>query len=144
MGHRCSIGNRSAGEASAEGAPAIQGEIDIAAEVVTRIAETILRETHGLRPAARGPRLSGVMSRIFGQRATGEGVRARIHQDVDVTLDLWIAADFGIDIPAAVAHLRERLVTSISDMTGFRTRMIRVKIVDLVVSPDDDSSPALK
>lgn len=117
----------------------IQGEVRIARRVITRIAAAVAREVEGLHLISPRAGLLGALTNIAGSNGTDEaGVRATLRQGRDVTLDLWVSADFGIDIPAIVEELQLRIQDRIRSMTGFRTRKIRVNVIDVVLPHELD------
>jgi uncharacterized alkaline shock family protein YloU len=87
----------------------------------------------------------GFLSRLgigTGEPSPETGIKASINANGEVALRLSMAADYGVHIPTLAEELQGRLTDKIARMTDFRTRSVRIEIVDVYVEADDDSLTA--
>jgi uncharacterized alkaline shock family protein YloU len=121
-----------------------QGEVKIAARVVTRIAEAVVRQVDGVHPARSAPQMLGGLARMFSQSHSAGWIQTTINQGRAVSVDIRVAADLDIDIVEAARELQALVAEKINGMTGFTVRRIRVNVIDLVLPPNiEEPTPEL-
>ena len=117
-------------------------EINIATEVISRITARVTRDVPVLHLVAPRRRLSNFLARLFRRDGReGRSITASIGAQKDVRIEVWLAIDFGSDIPKTAAELQQRLETTIKSMTGFQVETIQMNFAD-VVDPDEDTASA--
>jgi uncharacterized alkaline shock family protein YloU len=107
-----------------------QYQLRIATQAITKIAEETAPQVQGLH-LTKPPH--GPFTRFMANgTAPSSGVKAALDRNQEVSLQLWMTADYGVHIPTLAEDLRRRLTDRIANMTDFRTRSVRIEITDVI------------
>ncbi len=106
-------------------------DLEISPDVLYGIAQLALDEIEGLRPIQPPPRVGEFLS---GRRAKGITIEREGH---DVFVDLWVAAAYGVEIPAVVKRAQRSVREAVASMTGLKVVSVSVNVesVDVPEEP---------
>ncbi|MCX7805233.1 MAG: Asp23/Gls24 family envelope stress response protein [Planctomycetota bacterium] len=103
------------------------GRVEVSDRVYSEIAR---REAQKVRGVVG---LQGSFVEALTGRARGIQVDRTGH---DVSVELRLCVEYGVNIPALAAEVRERVASAIRQMTGMRVRAVNIH-VDAIAEPGD-------
>ena len=109
------------------------GNISISSDVVATIATSVLSDIDGVYSVAGGQG-KGDISKCF-QNVTASGSSKGIEVEVgetECTIDLYIVAKLGHQLPALAGEIQNKVVKAITDMTGLKVQEVNVYIQKVV------------
>jgi uncharacterized alkaline shock family protein YloU len=124
------VGTKNSADKAASRAEA-QYQLKVATNAIMKIAEATAREVEGLHLTQARPRLFSRVGVNYSSSPDG-GIRAGLDRNHEVSLALWMTADYGVHIPTLAQDLRRRLTEKIERMTDFHTRSVRIEITDVI------------
>ena len=118
------------------GAPVVQqemGTLEVADRVFQDIVRRIASETSGIAKLNRAP------ARLF-RRGSTEGVSVE-RGEGEVAFSIRVTVSYEASIPKMVAELRERLVQTAEEATGYKVRSVNV-VIDRILPPKPEGKEA--
>ena len=109
------------------------GNISISSDVVATIATSVLSDIDGVYSLAGGQGKSDISK--FFQNVTASGSSIGIEVEVGetvCTIDLYIVAKLGHQLPALAGEIQNKVVKAITDMTGLKVQEVNVYIQKVV------------
>ena len=126
-------GAKSPAERAAARAEA-QYQLKVATNAIMKIAEATACEVDGLHLTEAKRRLASRIGMNTSSSPDGS-IQAGLDRNHEVSLALWMTADYGVHIPTLAQDLRNRLTDKIARMTDFHTRSVRIEITDVITPP---------
>ena len=121
------------------------GNISISSDVVATIATSVLSDIDGVYSLAGGQGKSDISK--FFQNVTASGSSKGIEVEVgetECTIDLYIVAKLGHQLPALAGEIQKNVVKAITDMTGLKVQEVNVYIQKVVKDDAKKESELLK
>ena len=109
------------------------GNISISSDVVATIATSVLSDIDGVYSLTGGQGKSDISK--FFQNVTASGSSKGIEVEVgetECTIDLYIVAKLGHQLPALAGEIQNKVVKAITDMTGLKVQEVNVYIQKVV------------
>lgn len=109
------------------------GRLAVHHDVVSKIVGLAVREVpgvHALAPHGAGDRISNLADRLTGNDSRSLGVNVELGT-VECAADVYIVCDYGVDMPAVAAAVRDKVCERVERMTGLKVRELNVEVVDL-------------
>jgi uncharacterized alkaline shock family protein YloU len=101
------------------------GAVRIADEVVNIIAGLAATEVPGVAGMSGG--LVGGIAELLGKKNLSKGVKTRIG-DKEVSVDLYVILEYGINIPATAVQIQEKVKGAIESMSGLKVVEINIHV----------------
>lgn len=110
-----------------------KGQTKIADSVVAKIAGLAAREVdgvHKLLDRGLGQTVVGLARAVARQQNREGGVLVEVGEK-EAAVDVFICAEYGVNIPAVAAAVRLNVVTRVESMTGLLVKEVNVEVLDL-------------
>jgi uncharacterized alkaline shock family protein YloU len=101
------------------------GAVRIADEVVNIIAGLAATEVPGVAGMSGG--IVGGIAELLGKKNLSKGVKTRIG-DREVSVDLYVVLEYGINIPATALKIQEKVKEAIENMSGLKVAEINIHV----------------
>ncbi|MGA4544167.1 Asp23/Gls24 family envelope stress response protein [Uniformispora flossi] len=136
-----SLQSRPSGSGSPDALSSERGRTTVADGVVAKIAGIATREVRGVHEMGSGT------SRTFGaMRQRIPGAKRNVAQGVDVevgrkqcAVDLDIVVEYGVEIAALAAEVRETVIEALERMTGLEVVEVNIAVDDVHIAEDGSS-----
>ncbi len=108
------------------------GNISISQEVVATIAESVIVEIEGVHSLV-GNTSKNEITKFFQSVSSGgnRGIEVEVGE-TECTLDLYIIAKLGYQLPALAGEIQTKVVKAITEMTGLKVQEVNVFIQKVV------------
>lgn len=110
------------------------GVVKISNDAIAAIAHTAAMEIDGV--AKMGGGISRTICDVLIRRYPSRGIRVR-SKDGEIRISVYIAVDYGVDIPKIADEVQENVKRAVEKMAGLILSGVDV-VVDGVVSPATD------
>jgi len=120
-----------------------KGKTIIADSVVARIAGLAAREVegvHALVATGLGQAVVGLARAVTRQQSRDTGILVEVGEK-EAAVDVKISADYGVNLPAVAAAVRNNIITRVEGMTGLIVKEVNVAIVDLFFPGEEPEAP---
>ncbi len=137
-----------AGVAAGEHVTTLQsdkGKTIIADSVVAKIAGLAAREVegvHALISTGLGQAVVGLARAVTRQQSRDTGIIVEVGER-EAAVDVRITADYGVNLPAVSAAVRNNIISRVESMTGLIVKEVNVAVVDLYF-PGEEPAPISK
>lgn len=118
------------------------GNVEISPEVIEVIAGIAASEVDGVA-ALRGNFASGVAERLGRKSSHGKGVKVEM-TDEGVSIDLFIATNYGVSIPDVGKKMQENVVQTLKNMTAIDVVKVDIHIVGVQFETKVEPEPSEK
>ncbi|MFB5979132.1 Asp23/Gls24 family envelope stress response protein [Lactobacillus delbrueckii] len=81
--------------------------------------------------------LKSGLSRVFGREDRGKGVAVSVDEDGELTADVYVYLNYGVNVPAVAGKIQEALKQQLTQMTDMNLKSIDVHVVGLVFPEDE-------
>mgnify|MGYP003589761865 CR=1 FL=1 len=112
-----------------------EGSIRIADEVVSVIAGLAATEVPGVAGMSAG--LVGGIADMLGRKNLAKGVKVEVGEK-EALVNLYIIAEFGVNIRDVATNIQEKVRESIETMTGLKVVEVNVHVQGVELESDDD------
>ncbi len=108
------------------------GNISISSEVVATIATSVVSEIEGVYSLAGQNKvdIAKFLQNVTSGSAT-KGIEVEIGE-TECTIDLYIVAKFGYQLPTVAGEIQTKVVKAITEMTGLKVQEVNVYIQKVV------------
>ena len=118
------------------------GNVSISQEVVATIAESVITEIDGVHSLV-GSSSKNEITKFFQNVSSGgsKGIEVEVGE-TECTLDLYIIAKLGYQLPALAGEIQTKVVKAITEMTGLKVQEVNVFIQKVVKDvPEEETQP---
>lgn len=108
------------------------GNISISSEVVATIASSVASDVEGVYSLA-GSEPKNELTKFFKSvsSASNKGIEVEVGE-TECTIDLYVIAKMGFQLPALAGEIQKRVVKAITEMTGLKVQEVNVYIQKIV------------
>lgn len=121
-----------------------KGQTKISDGVVAKIAGLAAREVEGVHSLLnRGLQQTvvGLARAVARQQNRDAGVLVEVGEK-EAAVDVFLCAEYGVNIPAVAAAVRNNIVNRVETMTGLIVKEVNVEILDLYFPSEDVEAPS--
>jgi uncharacterized alkaline shock family protein YloU len=121
-----------------------KGQTKIADSVVAKIAGLAAQEVdgvHGLLSRGLGQTVVGLARAVARQQNREGGVLVEVGEK-EAAVDVFIRAEYGVNIPAVAASVRNNVINRVESMTGLIVKEVNVEVLDLYFPSEEIESPS--
>ena len=111
------------------------GVVKISDEVVSVIAGLAATEVPGVAGMSAG--LVGGIADMLGRKNLAKGVKVEVGEK-EALVNLYIIAEFGVNIRDVATNIQEKVRESIETMTGLKVVEVNVHVQGVELESDDD------
>lgn len=105
------------------------GSIKIADEVVAIIAGLAVTEVKGVAGMSGG--IAGGIAEMLGRKNLSKGVKVQVGEK-EAAIDLFVAIDYGTNIPEVATEVQDNVKRAIENMTGLTVVEINVHVQGVI------------
>jgi uncharacterized alkaline shock family protein YloU len=129
-----------------EGAMTLQhekGKTVIADGVVAKIAALAAREVEGVHSLVTTGlgHVVGLARAVTRQQNRDGGILVEVGER-EAAVDVRISADYGVNIPAVAASVRNNVIERVESMTGLHVKEVNVTVLDLHFQGEEVEQPS--
>ena len=107
------------------------GNVNISQEVVATIAESVVSEIEGVHSLVGGTSKNEIVKFFQNVSSGGKGIEVEVGE-TECTIDLYIVAKLGHQLPALAGEIQNKVVKAITEMTGLKVQEVNVYIQKIV------------
>ena len=104
----------------------VGGTINIADEVIAVIAGMAASEVEGV--AGMVGKLRGELVELLGMKNLGKGIKVRVNEQEEITLDLAVIIEFDVSVQDVTAKVQKKVKSTVENMTGLTVAAVNVKV----------------
>ena len=119
------------------------GNVSISQEVVATIAESVISEIDGVASLVGGNAKNEIVKFFQNVSSGGKGIEVEVGE-TECTIDLYIVAKLGHQLPALAGEIQNKVVKAITEITGLKVQEVNV-FIQKVVKEDKpvEETPAI-
>ncbi len=120
-----------------------KGKTIISDGVVAKIAGLAAREVEGVHSLVAhhvGQAVVGLARALSRQTNRDSGILVEVGER-EAAVDVRLAADYGVNIPAVAAAVRNNVINRVESMTGLLVKEVNVAVVDLYFPEEHAPEP---
>jgi uncharacterized alkaline shock family protein YloU len=120
-----------------------KGKTIIADSVVGKIAGLAAREVegvHNLVSTGLQQAVVGLARAVARQQHRDSGIQVEVGER-EAAVDVRLCAEYGVNIPAVAAAVRNNVIARVESMTGLRVKEVNVAVVDLYFPEEEAPAP---
>lgn len=107
------------------------GNVNISQEVVATIAESVVAEIEGVHSLVGGTSKNEIVKFFQNVSSGGKGIEVEVGE-TECTIDLYIVAKLGHQLPALAGEIQNKVVKAITEITGLKVQEVNVFIQKVV------------
>ncbi|AMD95518.1 Asp23/Gls24 family envelope stress response protein [Leptotrichia sp. oral taxon 847] len=107
------------------------GNVSISQEVVATIAELVVSEIEGVSSLVGGKSKNEIIKFFQSVSSGGKGIEVEVGE-TECTIDLYIVAKMGYQLPALAGEIQSKVVKAITETTGLKVQEVNVYIQKIV------------
>ena len=107
------------------------GNVSISQEVVATIAESVISEIDGVASLVGGNAKNEIVKFFQNVSSGGKGIEVEVGE-TECTIDLYIVAKLGHQLPALAGEIQNKVVKAITEITGLKVQEVNVFIQKVV------------
>ena len=107
------------------------GNVSISQEVVATIAESVISEIDGVASLVGGNAKNEIVKFFQNVASGGKGIEVEVGE-TECTIDLYIVAKLGHQLPALAGEIQNKVVKAITEITGLKVQEVNVFIQKVV------------
>jgi len=111
----------------------VPGTVTIASEALVTIVRLATQEIRGVHEMSAD--WARNVNRFLGNTQVGEGVRVRVHDNNQVSVDLFVVVDHDVNMLQLGQHVQDEITRAIEEMLGMEVREVNVHIEDVFYAP---------
>jgi uncharacterized alkaline shock family protein YloU len=122
-----------------------KGKTIISDGVVAKIAGLAAREVegvHSLVATGLGQTVAGLARAVTRQQSQDRGILVEVGER-EAAVDVKLSADYGVNLPAIAAAVRNNVIARVEGMTGLIVKEVNVAIIDLYF-PGEEPEPVAR
>ena len=113
------------------------GNVNISQEVVATIAELVVSEIEGVSSLVGGKSKNEIIKFFQSVSSGGKGIDVEVGE-TECTIDLYIVAKMGYQLPALAGEIQTKVVKAITETTGLKVQEVNVYIQKIVEDDKKD------
>ena len=113
------------------------GNVSISQEVVATIAESVISEIDGVASLVGGNAKNEIVKFFQNVSSGGKGIEVEVGE-TECTIDLYIVAKLGHQLPALAGEIQNKVVKAITEITGLKVQEVNVFIQKIVKDDKKD------
>jgi uncharacterized alkaline shock family protein YloU len=120
-----------------------KGRTVISDGVVAKIAGLAAREVEGVHhlvDTGLGKTVVGLARAVTRQVNRDQGILVEVGEK-EAAVDVRLCAEYGVNIPAVAAAVRNNVISRVESMTGLLVKEVNVAIVDLYFVEEEPEAP---
>lgn len=120
-----------------------KGKTIIADSVVAKIAGLAAREVegvHSLVASGLGQTVIGLARAVARQQSRDQGILVEVGER-EAAVDVRICAEYGVNLPAVAAAVRNNVIARVESMTGLIVKEVNVVVTDLSFPGEEQEAP---
>lgn len=120
-----------------------KGKTIISDSVVAKIAGLAAREVegvHALMSTGLGQAVVGLARAVAKQTSRDTGILVEVGER-EAAVDVRLSAEYGVNIPAVSAAVRNNIINRVESMTGLIVKEVNVAVVDLYFPEEEAEQP---
>lgn len=102
------------------------GTINIADEVIAVIAGMAAAEVEGV--VGMVGKLHGELVELLGMKNLGKGIKVRVNEKEELTLDLAVIIEFNVSVQEVTERIQRKVKSTVENMTGLSVAAVNIKI----------------
>ncbi len=102
------------------------GAVNIADEVIAVIAGMAATEVEGV--VGMVGKLRGELVELLGMKNLGKGIKVRVNEKEELTLDLAVIIEFDVSVQDVTAKIQKKVKSTVENMTGLQVAAVNVKV----------------
>ena len=107
------------------------GNVSISQEVVATIAESVISEIDGVASLVGGNAKNEIVKFFQNVSSGGKGIEVEVGE-TECTIDLYIVAKLGHQLPALAGEIQNKVVKQINEITVLKVQELKVFIQKVV------------
>ena len=107
------------------------GNVSISQEVVATIAESVISQIDGVASLVGGNAKNEIVKFFQNVSSGGKGIEVEVGE-TECTIDLYIVAKLGHQLPALAGEIQNKVVKAITEITGLKVQEVNVFIQKVV------------
>lgn len=111
----------------------IPGTVTIASDALVTIVRLATQEIPGVHEMS--PDWARNVNRFLGNAQVGEGVRVDVHENSQVSVDLFVVVDHDVSMLQLGRRVQDEISRAIEEMLGMEVREVNVHIEDVYYPP---------
>ena len=109
-----------------------QGSVNVSTSVYIDIAGTVASNCFGVKGMAARSVKDGFYH-LLRVESMGKGVKVEFHEDGEITIDLHIIVDEGVNLCSVGESIIERVSYEVTQYTGTKVRAVNVYIDSMLI-----------
>lgn len=102
------------------------GTVNIADEVIAVIAGMAAAEVEGV--VGMVGKLRGELVELLGMKNLGKGIKVRVNEKEELTLDLAVIIEFDVSVQEVTAKIQKKVKSTVENMTGLTVAAVNIKV----------------
>ena len=102
------------------------GTVNIADEVIAVIAGMAAAEVDGV--VGMVGKLHGELVELLGMKNLGKGIKVRVNEKEEITLDLAVIIEFDVSVPDVTDRIQKKVKSTVENMTGLTVAAVNIKV----------------
>jgi uncharacterized alkaline shock family protein YloU len=111
----------------------VPGSVTIASEALVTIVQLAAQEVPGVHEMRAD--WARDVNRLLGNAQVGEGVRVHVHDNNQVSVDLYVVVDHDVNMLQLGRRMQAETIRAIEEMLGMEVREVNVHIEDVFYPP---------
>ncbi len=107
------------------------GKICLTNDYFASLVGTAIQSCYGVAGMSTAGAADSVKTFLFGSDIPDKGVVVR-EEDGQLVIDLHIMVVYGVNIPAIVENIKERVSYAVENYTGLKVKSINVSVDDII------------
>lgn len=113
------------------------GNIKVSDDVVRVIAAKAALSVEGIYKMTSG--VTDEVNKILGINKLTKGVKVEVGE-IECSVDAYIVVEYGYSIPEVATNVQERIIKSVTELTGLRVVEVNVYIQDVKEKSKEEDS----
>ncbi|RRD95761.1 Asp23/Gls24 family envelope stress response protein [Clostridiales bacterium COT073_COT-073] len=111
------------------------GTVNIADEVIAVIAGMAAAEVEGV--VGMVGKLHGELVELLGMKNLGKGIKVRVNEAEEITLDLAVIIEADVSVQEVTARIQQKVKSTVENMTGLTVAAVNIKVSGVEVKAKD-------
>lgn len=107
------------------------GKITLTNDYFSSLVGTAITSCYGVAGMGTAGAVNGLKTIIFGSDILDKGVVVK-EEDSQLVIDLHIKVVYGVNIPAVVENIKDRVSYAVENYTGLKVKTINVSVDDII------------
>lgn len=115
-----------------------EGTVNIADEVIAVIAGMAASEVDGV--VGMVGKLQGELVELLGMKNLGKGIKVRVNENDEISLDLAVIIAFDVNVQEVTAKIQQKVKNTVESMTGLSVATVNIKVSGVEARAKDKKS----